>query len=339
MAAKVSVVVAVYNVAQYIEECVRSLFGQTLSDMEFIFVDDKSSDGSLDIVKEVLKDYPGREGQVKMLFHEENQGVASTKNDGIQSASGEYVIITDPDDFVELNMMEVMYKKAKETDADMVMCDYYIFGDGKNAVHPTVSSDADGDSEKIRTDLLNRRRPPLCMMRLVRRALFYKEVSAWPVGRYAEDIVYTTVASYYSQRIVHVAVPLYHYRSHDGSLVHSVDEEHLMSSYRGTVENVKIVSDFLERVGASETYWKGLLISKVNARNRLLPIINRKGKRRLWFRTFPEINKVLLCGNKQYHATYKEKVWFIVIALGLYPYCKKYMRGHKMRPFPQWLVW
>ena len=79
MGAKVSIIVAVYNVAQYIEQCVRSLFGQTLADLEYIFVDDKSCDGSMDIVRKVLSEYPNREEQVRIIVHEENSSSAAQR--------------------------------------------------------------------------------------------------------------------------------------------------------------------------------------------------------------------------------------------------------------------
>lgn len=334
MGAKVSVVVAVYNAAQYIEVCVRSLFGQTLGDMEFIFVDDKSDDGSIDIVRNVLKDYLDREEQVKMLFHEENQGVAATKNDGIKSATGEYLIIVDPDDYVELDMMEQMSVKAEVENADVVICDYYRDGDGDTEKHSIVE-----DESSIKEDLLNRRNHAFCVLRLFRRDLFFQDETVWPVGQYAEDIVYSTVTSFYSQKIVHVDKPFYHYRIHDSSLAHAFDEEKCLKRYYGSVENASIVSDFLQRVDKNDVYWKGVLVHKIRARNQLLPVINKKNYRRLWFKTFPEINKMLFWGDKHYHATYREKVWYIAIALGLYPRYKKYLGGKHLRPFPQWPVW
>lgn len=339
MSPKVSVVVAVYNVSQYIEQCVRSLFSQTLEDLEFIFVDDKSRDGSMDIVREVLKEYPDREQQVRMFFHKENQGVAATKNEGIENATGEYLAIVDPDDYIEANMMEEMYREAENKEADIVICDYYRFGDEPESIETSVAKGRGDDGNKIKDDILNRRRPTLCIMRLIRLSLFHKEVEAWPVGRYAEDIVYSTVTTYYAQRIAYVNNPLYHYRIHTNSLAHALSEEQRWVRYYGYMENVNIMEDFMKKVGCEEQYWKGILIHKVRTRNQLLPIGNKWKYRKLWFQTYPEINKMLFWGDEHYHSTYKEKIWFIVVALGLYPYCKKYLGKNKMKPFRQWPVW
>lgn len=122
--AAVSILIPVYNAEKYIERCARSLFGQTLKELEFIFVDDCSQDRSIDILLQILDEYPQRREQVHIIRHDKNQGVGAARTHAIQCASGDYVIHCDADDWVELNMYEVLYEKAKITDADMVYCSY-----------------------------------------------------------------------------------------------------------------------------------------------------------------------------------------------------------------------
>lgn len=128
---KVSIVIPVYNVEKYIERCVRTLFAQTLDDLEYIFVDDCSPDNSIDVMLKVLEEYPVRKPQVKLIRHEINQGVSQSRQDGVEAATGEYIIHCDPDDWVELDMYEQLYTKAKETNADLVLCDYYEVTNGE----------------------------------------------------------------------------------------------------------------------------------------------------------------------------------------------------------------
>ena len=98
----VSVIVPVYNVEPYIARCVRSLFGQTLQDMEFIFVDDCTPDKSMEIMWQILKDeFPERLSQVKFYRMPQNSGVAKVRMKGIFMASGDYVIHCDSDDMVD----------------------------------------------------------------------------------------------------------------------------------------------------------------------------------------------------------------------------------------------
>ena len=122
---KVSVLVPVYGVEKYIERCARSLFEQTMKDgIEFIFTDDCTRDRSIEILEKVVEEYPERKSQVKIIHHEKNQGLVSARVTGLKEAVGEYVIHCDSDDWVEREMYEIMYRQAKDTDSDIVVCDF-----------------------------------------------------------------------------------------------------------------------------------------------------------------------------------------------------------------------
>ena len=124
MSAKVSFIVAMYNVATYIEQCARSLFAQTEKDLEFIFVADASPDNCTEIVRRVMGEYPERVPQVKIVRHEQNKKIIETRRDGLSAATGEYVTFIDGDDYVEPRHAELMYAKAVQSDADCVICDF-----------------------------------------------------------------------------------------------------------------------------------------------------------------------------------------------------------------------
>lgn len=111
---KVSVCVPIYCVEKYIEQCARSLFEQTLNDIEFVFVDDCSPDKSVDVLERIIKDYPQRLEQIKLIRHEKNQGHCGVFKTLLTNASGKYVITCDSDDWVELDMYEKMYQKQKK---------------------------------------------------------------------------------------------------------------------------------------------------------------------------------------------------------------------------------
>lgn len=123
---RVSVVVPIYKVESFIARCTRSLLEQTLTDVEYIFVDDASPDGSIAVLRRVLADYPERSNYVKVLTHAENKGLPAARNTGLAVAKGEYIFHCDSDDFVEPDMLELLYRKATETDADIVWCDWWL---------------------------------------------------------------------------------------------------------------------------------------------------------------------------------------------------------------------
>lgn len=122
----ISVIIPIFRVEAYIERCARSLMEQTLEEVEFIFVDDCSPDGSVDVLQRVIADYPEREGQVRIIRHERNRGLPAARNTGLTEATGEYIFHCDSDDFIERDAVEKMYEIAKKEDADIVYTDWYL---------------------------------------------------------------------------------------------------------------------------------------------------------------------------------------------------------------------
>jgi glycosyltransferase involved in cell wall biosynthesis len=122
----ISIIVPIYKVENYIERCVRSLLEQTYTGIEYIFVDDCSPDSSISILRKVIKEYPTRIDQIKIISHEKNMGLPAARNTGLKMAIGDYIFHCDSDDYVEKDMIEKMYQTAKEKDADIVWCDWYL---------------------------------------------------------------------------------------------------------------------------------------------------------------------------------------------------------------------
>lgn len=126
MTPKISVIVPIYNVGKYIERCARSLFEQTLDDIEFIFVNDCTPDNSIEILLQIIKEYPTRSNLIKIINHSINKGVSTARNTGIKNATGQYIAHCDSDDWVESNMYETLYSTAIKGNCDYVWCDFYI---------------------------------------------------------------------------------------------------------------------------------------------------------------------------------------------------------------------
>ncbi len=119
---KVSVVVPVYNVEKYLEECLDSLINQTLSEIEIICIDD----GSTDRCPEILKNYADKDDRIKIIT-KQNEGQGIARNIGVKSAVGEYLIFVDSDDWLELNALELLYNKIKNDNADIIFFNVYNY--------------------------------------------------------------------------------------------------------------------------------------------------------------------------------------------------------------------
>lgn len=112
---KLSSIVLVYNGEEYLRPCLDSLVNQTLDGLEIILINDKSTDCSLDICRE----YASKHENIRIIDKQDNHGLATSANMGIQIAKGEYVILVDNDDIIPKYAYEKLYEKAKETDADI----------------------------------------------------------------------------------------------------------------------------------------------------------------------------------------------------------------------------
>lgn len=119
---KVSVIIPIYKVENYIERCAISLMEQTLNDIEYIFVDDCSPDRSVEILKNVIERYPDRKDSVKIVRMAQNSRQAAVREYGMRIATGDYIIHCDSDDWVDVDLYEKMYSEAISKDADAVFC-------------------------------------------------------------------------------------------------------------------------------------------------------------------------------------------------------------------------
>lgn len=120
----ISIIVPIYNVEPYLEQCLESIQAQTLSDIEAILVDDGSPDES----GAIADSFAAKDGRFTVI-HKKNEGVSAARNDGLAKARGEYVFLLDADDYLAENAMEVLYERAQETHADVVLSDYVAFSE------------------------------------------------------------------------------------------------------------------------------------------------------------------------------------------------------------------
>ena len=132
----VSVIIAVYNAEKFLGQCLDSIVGQTLKDIEIICVNDGSTDSSL----EILEEYAKKDSRLK-VFTKENEGLggASARNYGLDIACGKYISILDSDDFFELEMLEKAVKKAEATNSDIVVFGGYEYDNRNGNTYPVAS--------------------------------------------------------------------------------------------------------------------------------------------------------------------------------------------------------
>ena len=121
----VSVIVPMYGVENYIARCAESLFAQTYPNIEFIFVDDGGKDRTVEILRGILeKQEPALQARARIIS-KENGGLPHARKTGLDAATGEYVLHVDSDDWLETTAVEKLVRKAVETEADIVVYDFW----------------------------------------------------------------------------------------------------------------------------------------------------------------------------------------------------------------------
>lgn len=269
---KISVIVPVYNVEQYIERCLESICAQTWSDMEVLCINDGSTDQS----GEICEKYAKRDNRIK-VFYRENGGAAAARNVGLQYATGEYIGFVDPDDWIEPDMFEAVIKRMESCDADMGVCGFYKNWDDKEI------------------EMLNQ--PAVELSPFDREAVFYYAFKRYSYKSFAgylwnkifkrklltesqnsvcfdeelkvcEDVLFFSMVALRVKRAVYVDSAKYHYYQRDTSLCHagSLEERAGNLVTYGRLINILneagISSDVIQYVKRFYTYHASLLTEK-----------------------------------------------------------------------------
>ena len=206
---EISILVPVYNVEKYIERCARSLFEQSFDNIEYIFINDCTTDTSWEILHKIIEEYPKRKPSVKLSVHDKNRGLSAVRNTGISLANGKYICWVDSDDYIDKNMVRRLLETAKELDADIVTCNFCAHYPDKIKFF----SSPNYKSPKEMCVLLLEKKVPVCVWsRLIKRSL-YKDhnILALEGVNNAEDYQQMPKLAFYSQKVVTIDDYLYHY--------------------------------------------------------------------------------------------------------------------------------
>ena len=207
---KVSILVSVYNCSAYITTCAESLFYQTFEDIEFIFVDDVTPDNSIEKILKLLEKFPSRKNQTKIIHHRVNRGTCASRNTALDTATGDYILVVDCDDYIEPDTIESLYQKAIEEDADMVLSDYFIESRNNTViVKDNISARSEDFFEEF---IIYDRCSTVYWNKLIRRNLFQNPDCRVPEELNFVDDKHAVARMYfYATKIVKVDKAFYHY--------------------------------------------------------------------------------------------------------------------------------
>lgn len=204
---KVSIIVAAYNVEDYIEKCLKSIMNQTLKDIELIVVNDGSKDNTLSKINSLASS----DKRIKVITTL-NQGVSKARNTGLRSSMGEYVLFVDADDWLDKKALELLYNNGKKENSDLVCYDYiFEYESGKNVTHEEINFKAITGQEYL--DLCLKSKVALSLWsKLIRRQLLTENEIICPENiAFGEDMATSIHIACFCNKVSKVNKALYYY--------------------------------------------------------------------------------------------------------------------------------
>jgi glycosyltransferase involved in cell wall biosynthesis len=242
---KVSVVIPVYRVEEYLPVCLESVCAQTHRNLQIILVDDGSPDGC----GEICDRYAGQDSRIQVI-HKENGGLSDARNAGIREACGDYLLFVDSDDRIAPDYVERLLALAKQYQADIVACDFEEFAEDRTLFGGRLS----GTREEKKPDLIVLNREEAVLAWLYRR---HYGVSAWgklfaarvmegvlfPKGKLHEDVGTTYKMFLQAETTVYTGEKLYGYRRRKGSIINQEFD-------RGRLAYLEFTREIMEQMRA-----------------------------------------------------------------------------------------
>ena len=269
----------VYKAENYLSRCIDSILKQTFSDFELILIDDGSPDKS----GKICDEYASNDKRL-IVIHQENQGVSKTRQRGLETAIGEYVIHADPDDWVEPDWLETLYQEAEHTKADMVICDFERVYKDKNIYYSQKPTSL--KKEDVLEDFVSGRTWGPCWNKLIRRECFQKySISFHPDMDLWEDLYVNCMLLTKDIKVSYVERTLYHYDSftNDDSIVRFRKDSHIHSAI--------IFIDKFSQILQGKRYDDIWFFRKLLVKKWVIRVPNSKFSIK---NTYPEINSLVI---------------------------------------------
>lgn len=250
----ISIIIPMYNVEQYIEKCANSILSQNNDNIEYIFIDDCSPDRSSEIVNNVALKYNLSEPQCRIIKHDINKGIAGTRNTGIDLANGKYIFQIDGDDYIEPNAIKNIITAINETDADIIVFDYYL--EWKKTFKRVEHKFSNNKIDYLKM-LIEGETETAVWNKVIKRALFNENNIRFVEGvNYGEDYMVIPKLVYKANKIIKLKENLYHYiRWNVNSYTSNINKKNIDNinlvlkdhfEYFSKINNYKEIKDSLD---------------------------------------------------------------------------------------------
>ena len=199
--AKISVIVPVYNVKKYLEQCIDSVLNQTYPNWELILIDDAASDGSAEMCDKAASN----DRRITVIHNKENQGVSQSRNIGLNIASGDLILFLDSDDFIAENLLELAVSYINESNLDIFIYKYKAFEDTQDIILTDDSAEKElyNSDQAIKEVLDGSKFRGICWNKVCRKEV-YENIRFPKNRRYGEDIYVTYRLLHNAKRIMFI---------------------------------------------------------------------------------------------------------------------------------------
>lgn len=281
---KVSILVPVYNVEKYFARCLETLFSQTYSGIEYVFVNDCTPDKSMYVLQETLERYPSRANSVKIIENKQNLGIAIVRNTLLENATGEYVLFVDSDDWIEVDAIEKFVDKALQSNADIVGCDYFEEYHDRQVLFKQSYPSHHVEAMKAMT--LLRIKGVLWKLFMRRELIVHNNIYFVPEVQFGEDYIFCCKLFFYAKSFSCVDEALYHYVQYNPNNYCSTDSGLRIESFSRAIT---IVETFYREKGVYDILEKELLQRKFLSKSSYV-LDAKKRDIKKWASYFPESN-------------------------------------------------
>lgn len=285
---RVSVIVPFYNAGKHIERCAESLMRQTLKDgIEFVFVNDGSTDDSESRLNSILEKYPERMKQVRLVRRPKNGGLAAARQDGLDAMSGQYFVYCDADDWVETDMYESLLAVADREDADVVCSSFFMETGSKTSVlrfkmsrFPNLN---DAPLDTLHFSICNK---------LVRRQIIVEHgLRLFPNANCWEDLGLSFRVLIFAKKVVIVDKAYYHYRREPNASMSTSKMERVLHDHLLMVDAIEKWFDS-QPAELRRQYAPFIRFLRFTAKIKMLRGKNKDIER--WKSTYPETNRHIM---------------------------------------------
>ncbi|MCI8391817.1 MAG: glycosyltransferase family 2 protein [Roseburia sp.] len=304
---KISVIIPVYNVIDFLKECLGSVLNQTYKNLEIILVDDGSTDGS----SQICDEYKKKDRRIQVI-HKENGGLSDARNAGIKIAQGEYFSFIDSDDWIHEDTYRILADKIKQNHADIICFGMIeLYENKRNTLYLPQSAEIVNTEEALKRLMIGTNCGPSVCNKLFKRSMF--ENIQFPVGKISEDIAVIYNIFDHAHQVEFINESFYYYRHRSNSITtapYSIKNLVIVDYAKDMICYMREKHPAL--VGYAQTYYANTLIS---VSSRILALNNKEKK--LYKQKLSEYKKELRKYRKFLRTT-TEKIKYLLIKTNMY---------------------